>query len=460
VFRPSQSGVVLRQPARGGLGRRHVLELGQLQPPVELVAVGVEHRRHPPREVRPAPDLGERVVRVRVEQIGALPAEEGVERPGEERDVEDRQVEALGPGRRHDVCGVPGEEEPPVAHRRRHEAAHRRDAPVGHRTGLQRPALEAQADAELVPDPVVRPVLEPLGGIDLQVEPGDRRRPHAVEREAVRVPGVDQLIGGRLDVGEDAEPGERVLALPGLPERGRDGVAAHAVEPVGPDDDVALHGAADAVLVGERDRRPVGGDVVHRGVTDVEEQLLAVGEPCRDEVLDDLGLPVDPHRPAAQRGEVEVVPLPRPLQVDPVVAQALAGHPLPDAGLGEDVDRTLLEDAGPDPRLDVRPGPVLQDDRLDAAPREQLAQRQAGRAGSDDRDLGAHPAIQLLRLPSVSLRRRRSRGRRRAPARRRCRSPPPPSGGRPRRGPWRACRGSGRRRRRAGARSRSRRPSC
>ena len=67
--------------------------------------------------------------------------------------------------------------------------------------------------------------------------------------------------------------------------------------------------------------------------------------------------------------------MPGPLQVDAVVAQALAVQPLPHAGLGQQVDRALLEDAGADAGLDVVARPVLEDHRVDARVR-----RAAGRA--------------------------------------------------------------------------------
>ena len=55
----------------------------------------------------------------------------------------------------------------------------------------------------------------------------------------------------------------------------------------------------------------------------------------------------------------------------------------------EQVDGALLEHAGADARLDVLAAPVLEHDRLDAGPVEELREREARRAGADDRDLGA-----------------------------------------------------------------------
>ena len=72
--------------------------------------------------------------------------------------------------------------------------------------------------------------------------------------------------------------------------------------------------------------------------------------------------------------------MPGVLQVDAVVAQALPVQPLPHAGLGEQVDRALLEDPGADAGLHVVARPVLEDHRVDAAYGEQLGEQQARRA--------------------------------------------------------------------------------
>ena len=55
-----------------------------------------------------------------------------------------------------------------------------------------------------------------------------------------------------------------------------------------------------------------------------------------------------------------------------MVDEALPAHPFPEADLVEQVDRGLLEDAGPDPMLDVRPVPILEDDRFDPVARQQV----------------------------------------------------------------------------------------
>jgi hypothetical protein len=69
------------------------------------------------------------------------------------------------------------------------------------------------------------------------------------------------------------------------------------------------------------------------------------------------------------------------------VLDALAVHALADAGLVQEPDGALLEHAGTDTVLDVLTAAVLEHDRLDAGPVEQLRERQAGGPGPDDADL-------------------------------------------------------------------------
>ena len=152
-----------------------------------------------------------------------LTTENGGELPANVHGVLDACVHPEAASRRQRVRGVAGQEHAPVPHRRLHVAAHRQDALVGDRAGGQLPAVlpVPEPGGQLVPDAVVGPG----GGVGavghLQVEPAHRRGPHRVQREPVRVPRVDQLVGGRRDVGQDPEPRVRVHALVLFGRRGR-----------------------------------------------------------------------------------------------------------------------------------------------------------------------------------------------------------------------------------------------
>ena len=158
------------------------------------------------------------------------------------------------------------------------------------------------------------------------------------------------------------------------------------MEPVAAGDDVALELLLRA-LVDVPHARALALEVVERDVRDLEVERAAALEARGDEVLDDLGLPVDDDRLADQLVEGDAVALAARLQLDACVDEPLAAHPLADAGLLVELGDVVLEDTRPDPRLDVVAASVLEDDRVDPGDVEQLGQRQARRACSDDRDL-------------------------------------------------------------------------
>src|SRR3569623_2252629 len=107
-----------------------------------------------------------------------------------------------------------------------------------------RGCLVAEADRQLVPHALVGPVLDPLAQRDVDVIAAARFAAHAGEREAAGVGGVDQLVVARRDIGEDAEPAERVLARELLPDARREPAAAGPARAVAADDEAAV----DALL--------------------------------------------------------------------------------------------------------------------------------------------------------------------------------------------------------------------
>ena len=201
--------------------------------------------------------------------------------------------------------------------------------------------------------------------------------------------------------------------------------AAHAVVAVAAGDDVALQ-LAPAALVREADAGPLGLEIVDGDVGHLEEQRQARVEAEADQVLHDLGLAVDHDRaPAGQLAQRDPMPLAVELELDAVVDDALALQALARARLDEEIDRALLEHAGPDSLLDVVAAAGLEHDRLDALALEQLRERQPGRPGADDADLRPH---QPVGLPPRRARAARPRTRRSPPARRsrsRCAAAPP-----------------------------------
>ena len=111
------------------------------------------------------PDAFEARAGVGVEQLSVPGVVPGAQRLGEHGDVGDGQVQALGAGRRHDVRGVAGEEQPLVPHRLGDEAAHRGDRLLQDRPVPQLPAVGGREPrAQLGPDPLVGPCLDVVAG--------------------------------------------------------------------------------------------------------------------------------------------------------------------------------------------------------------------------------------------------------------------------------------------------------
>jgi hypothetical protein len=162
------------------------------------------------------------------------------------------------------------------------------------------------------------------------------------------------------------------------------------VEAVAAGHDVAFELVACA-LVREADARPLGLELAQADVIDLEEQRHIAGEPRGDEILHDLRLAVDDDRvPVAQLRQRHVVTLAVELQVDAVVDDALAVHPLADTRFTQQLDSPLLEHAGADSVLDVLTATGFEDHAFDSRNLEQPRERQARGTRADDPDLRPH----------------------------------------------------------------------
>ena len=172
--------------------------------------------------------------------------------------VRRRQVQPFRACRRDDVCRVAGEEQLAILHRRRHEAAHRRDALLNDAADRRLPPVVGSHPRQhFVPDRIIRPVIDRVVRRYLQVEPRDARRTHAEQREAAIVASVDELRRRRRRFSQDAEPGKRVGAFVDGELALRNRRTADAMEPVTSGNEVA----GDLVVVPsvtepDRRRRP------------------------------------------------------------------------------------------------------------------------------------------------------------------------------------------------------------
>ena len=111
-------------------------------------------------------------------------------------------------------------------------------------------------------------------------------------------------------------------------------------------------------------------------------------ESCRDEILHDLVLAV--HGDGTAAGELaqgDAVTHAVELEVESLVDEPFAIHPVADAERAEQVDGSLLQHARANPPDDVVTAALFQDDGVDACQMEQVAKQKARRAGADDANL-------------------------------------------------------------------------
>src|SRR3954469_13339273 len=93
---------------------------------------------------------------------------------------------------------------------------------------------------ELFPDTRIGPRRDVVFRITLDVETLHLGRACAEQGEPVALVGVDQFVPGPRRLGEDTEPAKWIDFLEFGAVGGGNGLAAGAVEPVGPDDILAV----------------------------------------------------------------------------------------------------------------------------------------------------------------------------------------------------------------------------
>ena len=195
--------------------REHVIQFRRLHLLLErrVIEEPVQQRRHPPGEALHLPDPAQARCGIRIELPTLAAPIERHDGARQHRHVGGREVQPLRPGRRHDMRGVPRQEQPAALHRLDDEAAHRRDAALQDRAFRQRESIARRAHLQLRPDPIVRPRRDVLVRRALQIQPAQRRRAHRQQRESALMADIDILLGRRRRLGQDAEPAERIVAL-------------------------------------------------------------------------------------------------------------------------------------------------------------------------------------------------------------------------------------------------------
>ena len=244
-----------------------------------------------------------------------------------------------------------------------------------------------------------------------------------ISAKPLRGVGVDEFRSAGRRLGEDAEPGERVLAEIVTPLALGHLHPADAAGPVRADKEVTSDLLSSAGGVGEHDARLAAGDVEHLGVADAEADVTAVAVAGVGEVGEHVVLRVEPHRLPDQGLEVDAVAESAKAKVDASVLMSFGQYPVRHARFDEEPDAVALQDAGPHGVLDLPPGAVVNDDGIYPGQRQQVGQHQAGGACADDPDRGHGAAVlghDVLpsrvtsgapegRVPSTKGRSRRSR---------------------------------------------------
>mgnify|MGYP000468079237 CR=1 FL=1 len=110
-----------------------------------------------------------------------------------------------------------------------------------------------EARREFAPEAVVRPGLHPVAKCHLHVVAAEHGAAHAGQRKAAWVVGVGD-VGQRRGARHHAQPAEGVGLLEFTPVRGRNGLAADAVEAVAARNDVAIEPHILAVMAQEHVR--------------------------------------------------------------------------------------------------------------------------------------------------------------------------------------------------------------
>ena len=119
---------------------------------------------------------------------------------------------------------------------------------------------------------------------------------------------------------------------------------------------------------------------------DAEAHVRAICRARLREVLEDVGLRVEPDRVSDQSLEVDAVAHPAEPQIDALVGVPFPEHPVRDTRVDQQSHAVGLEDAGAYGLLDLLAAPDVDGDGLDPGPGQQMRQHQAGRPGAHDAD--------------------------------------------------------------------------
>jgi hypothetical protein len=142
-----------------------------------LIGKHMQQLRQPPRKTLGSPDATQRCRGIRLKIAVMTTFEVSLEAAMQVVDVRNCEIEALGPGRRHDMSGVPGEEQPAMTHRLGDEASQRGD-------GLLDRGTRDDLVGQLLREPRLQLLPKPFVGLCWEI--GVRRTLDVVARQLRR----------------------------------------------------------------------------------------------------------------------------------------------------------------------------------------------------------------------------------------------------------------------------------
>jgi len=129
---------------------------------------------------------------------------------------------------------------------------------------------------------------------------------------------------------------------------------------------------------------------MHADAVDLKQNLAARGEASVGEILDDFMLRVDGDSLSSRQIlEIDAVTASPEAQLDSIVDQAFALHPLTHSDLCEQVNRALFQYPSADAFLNVLPAAIFDHDRVNSLQMKKVGKHQTGRSSAHDSDLSA-----------------------------------------------------------------------
>ena len=286
---------------------------------------------------------------------------------------------------------VSGQKQAAKAHRLGHKAAQGRNAFLdGSACDQIGTGLLVQAQAQLGPKSIVRPLVQRIGERHLQVVAAARGAALRTQGKAAWAVDVNELVVHRRRVRQQSQPAKGIDFFKLFDGPTRHAGAAHAVKAVATGNKVAGNFKRLTVflephtgLVGVKVQHLHLAGLVIRGQTGLRARV--------HQVAGDLSLSIDHHVLAAgERGQIHPVALTGKQHVKAAVHQAVAVHACAHTGLVEQVHGDLLEHASADAAQHVVRALALHNHRVDTGLVQQLAQQQTGGTCANNGDLGAN----------------------------------------------------------------------